>query len=102
VILSGTPERLLGAIGCSSWNVVWRRDIVSNNVGIGSVVKIVIEFCPSQERVIVRGVFFEDSPKVPLLAKENIQNHIKCFFDVPLSTKVGFAGLSVEEVDNVE
>jgi hypothetical protein len=72
-------------------------------VGVGSVVKIVIEYSPSQERVIVRGVFFEDSPKVPLLDQENIQNHIKCFFDVPLSTKVGFAGLSVEEVDkNVE
>jgi hypothetical protein len=73
---------------------------VSDKVSIGSVVKIVIEFCPLQKRVIVRGVFFEDSPKVPLLEQGNIQNHIKCFFDVPLSTKVGFAGLSVEEVDN--
>jgi hypothetical protein len=31
---------------------------VSNKVSIGSVVKIVIEYCPSQERVIVRGGVF--------------------------------------------
>jgi hypothetical protein len=57
------------------------------------IVTVVIEYSPSQSRVMVRGVFAEGQPLPAPLAPENRQNHVRCFLGADMGTNVGFAGL---------
>jgi hypothetical protein len=58
-----------------------------------TILKVVIEYSPTQQRVMVRGVFPHDTPTPEPLAPENQQNIVRVFEGVDMGPNVGFAGL---------
>jgi hypothetical protein len=61
------------------------------------VMTVLIEYVPSQSRVMVRGVWRKEEykPVAPLLP-DNVQNAVHVFLGVDMKFNVGFAGLTQE------
>lgn len=57
------------------------------------IVIVVIEYSPSQRRVMVRGAFRQGAPLPAPLAPENQQNRVRVFLDADMGSAPGFAAL---------
>lgn len=60
---------------------------------IPPILVVVIEYSPSQQRVMVRGAWPMDAVLPGRLAPENRQNRVRVFLGVDMKANVGFAGL---------
>jgi hypothetical protein len=60
---------------------------------MSQVVKVVLEYSPAQQRVIVRGVFRSDQEIPPPLMPTHQRNVVTVFLGVDMHWHVGFAGL---------
>jgi hypothetical protein len=59
----------------------------------GSIIVIVLEYDPEQEKVVTRGAFLNtEKLNIPLIKGGNKQSHIEVFFNIP-AKGVGFSGL---------
>ena len=70
---------------------------VFTNNEVVEIKVVVLEYIPSQDRVLVRGVWRDkDYKPVPLLIDDDIQNVIRVFENVDMKFHVGFSGLRKE------
>ncbi len=60
------------------------------------IVTVVIEYSPTQRRVMVRGVFRDGQQMPPLLATENKQNRVRVLVGMDMGAAPGFVGLIPE------
>lgn len=69
--------------------------LITYKGGMVTITKtVVIEYSPSQKRVVVRGVWPDDAPVLKPLEEGNQQNYVKCFEGIDHKAHVGFTGLS--------
>lgn len=61
------------------------------------ILTVVIEYSPTQRRVMVRGVFRDGQPMPAPLETENRQNRVRVFVGMNMGAAPGFAGLVPEE-----
>ncbi len=60
------------------------------------IVTVVIEYSPTQRRVMVRGVFRDGQPMPAPLVAENKQNRVQVFVGMNMGSAPGFMGLIPE------
>ena len=55
----------------------------------GDVFKVVLEYSPKENRVMVRGIFKDGRPP-DLLDRANSRNVVSCFLDIDMGANIGF------------
>lgn len=61
------------------------------------IIKVLLEYSPSQQRVMMRGCFMDGQQIPEKLSPDNTQNVVQCFLGLVKHNGVGFSGLTISE-----